>query len=281
MKSDVARCSVLVLSEDSGEGAHDTLATLAKKMFLLIDPACQTQHVRFEPPESEGARQALRGNLWKSELPRDQPKRRDLIGYVATKLFEGPRSFVLFHLDGDRTWSEARSSSPAAESENVLKFRRFIEHEVLQFVELRRRRMAEIPRRSVGVSSAPSPAPGAHVPDMRQLLLAVPFYSIEAWLLQNVERAKELCTKHPRCGGAHVPILEEWARYRGALDEVPRPKEQICFRDAHNRDLAGPGFPAEAVYDARKSFAETVDHLMECPMLLAALESTRAPLPPL
>ncbi len=275
MKSGVARCSVLVLSEDSGEGAHDTVVSLARKMFLLIDPAVQTQHIRFEPPEVEGVKQALRGNLWKSEEPRDQPKRRDLIGYVATKLFEGPRSFVLFHVDGDRTWSEARSSAPAGQSENVLKFQRFIEHEVLQFVELRRRRMAETTRRSTGVVPAPR-EPIAHVPDMRQLLLAVPFYSIESWLLQNTERAKELCTKHPRCGGAHVPLLEEWARDRGALDEIPQPKERVCFRDEHNRDLAGPGFPTAAVYDARKSFAETVDRLMECPMLLAALESTHA-----
>lgn len=276
MKPGVARCSVLVLSEDSGEGAHDTLATLAKKMFLLVDPACQTHHIRFEPPDHEGAKQALRGNLWKSGEPRDQARRRDLIGYVATKLFEGPASFVLFHVDGDRPWSDARGSSTDGRSENERKFRRFIEHEVLQFVELRRRRMTETGRRSTGVASAPAGLSGAHVPDMRQLLLAVPFYSIEAWLLQNTERAKELCRQHPRCGGAHVTILEEWAQSRGALDEVPRPKEQVCFRDAHNRDLAGPGFPAEAVYDAGKSFAATVDRLMECPMLLAALAATRA-----
>jgi hypothetical protein len=265
----VARCSVLVLSEDSGEGAHDTLATLAKKMFLFIDPACQSHHIRFEPPTSEGAKQALRGNLWKSQEPRDQPKRRDLIGYLATKLFEGPTSFVFFHIDGDRAWS-ARGES-GSESENVRKFKTFIEREVLQFVELRRKRLAET--RSQGLAGEMP----AHTPDMQQLVLAVPYYSIEAWLFQNIELAKELCTNHPRCRGAHIPLLEGWARDRGSLDEVLQPKEAICFRDGHNRELAGAGFPTEAVYDARKSFAETVDGLLECPMLLAALDATHRP----
>lgn len=277
MKPAVARLSVLVLSEDSGRGAHDTLASLARKMFLFIDPASQTQHIRFEPPENEGARQALRGNLWKSREPRDQPKRRDLIGYIATKISEGPASFVLFHVDGDRPFSavEAVSGVPGAErvmeSENVEKFRQFIEREVLQFIEHRRRRAAETPRRSPASLSAPP------VPEMQQLLLAVPYYSIEAWLFQNIDRARQLCLAHPRCGGAHLPLLEEWARDRGVLDEVDRPKERLCFRDTHNPTLAGSGFPTEAVYDARKSFAETVDRLLECPMLLEALRSTQAP----
>jgi len=287
VKPDVARCSVLVLSEDSGRGAHETLASLAKKMFLFIDSSCQTQHIRFEPPEHEGARQALRGNLWKSRELRDQPRRRDLIGYIATKLCEGSTSFVLFHVDGDRPYSKVASGlrgssagvdrdAPAVpsraprvkESENVEKFRQFIEREVIQFIEHRRRRAAEMRSPSARVPLDP------FVPEMGRLLVAVPYYSIEAWLFQNIDRARDLCLSHPRCRGAHVPLLEAWARDRGLLDEVEQPKEQMCFRDAHNATLAGPGFPTEAVYDAGKSFAETIDRLVECPMLLAALRST-------
>lgn len=189
MRSNVARCSVLVLSEDSGRGAHDTVAALAKKMFLLIEPACQTQRVRFEPPANEGARQALRGNLWKSREPRDQPRRRDLIGYIATKLFEGPTSFVLFHLDGDCPFSamgaeprvhgssrsdggERSGDDPAVGSEiqNVRKFRQFIEQEVLQFVE-HRRRAVEASR--TGQSARARPGAGGPADPGREMATTV------------------------------------------------------------------------------------------------------------
>lgn len=180
---------------------------------------------------------------------------------------------MLFHVDGDVPFTSAKSAGPEspAESENVRKFRAFIEREVMQFVEHRRGVAPGAVKELQGDSGAP---PGS---EMAQLLLAVPYYSIEAWLFQNVERAKELCRAHPTCGGAHVEILDEWARNRALLDDVEQPKERLCFADAHNRDLAGAGFPAEAVYDARRSFAETVDRLMECPRLIEALRATYAP----
>ena len=131
----VARCSFLVLGEDSARDAHETLVALARKMFRLVDDSYDWQQIRFEPPESPGAKAALRGNLWKSENPRDHQDRLDLIRYIATKLLEGETSFVLYHIDGDRSWAERE------ESENVRKFRAFIETNVRQVVEHRWRQM--------------------------------------------------------------------------------------------------------------------------------------------
>ena len=50
----VARCSFLVLGEDSAADAHDTLVALAKKILRLVDSYYDPQHVRFEPPRRPG-----------------------------------------------------------------------------------------------------------------------------------------------------------------------------------------------------------------------------------
>ncbi|WP_437585438.1 hypothetical protein [Sorangium sp. So ce1000] len=249
----VARCSILVLSEDSAEGAHDTLVALAKKIFRLVDSNYDWQHVRFEPPEGEGVRKALRGNLWKSREPRDYRARLDLIGYIATKLLEGDRAFVLYHIDGDRPWTEREAS------ENVAKFRSFIETDVRQFVEHRRARSGRAPAGDLALS---------------QLLLIVPYYSIEAWLFQNTRAGVRFCEENPACRGKHVPVFQAWANDRSALDEVLKPKDQVCFEDRHNRQLA-EGLDVDAVYYAEKSLHHAVEALLQNASLLAALAATR------
>ncbi|WP_437729943.1 hypothetical protein [Sorangium sp. So ce1335] len=249
----VARCSILVLSEDSAGGAHDTLVALAKNLLRLVDSSYDWQQVRFEPPEGEGVRKALRGNLWKSREPRDYRARLDLIGYIATKLLEGDRAFVLYHIDGDRPWTEREAS------ENVTKFRSFIETDVRQFVEHRRRQTGRAPAGDLALS---------------QLLLVVPYYSIEAWLFQNTRAGARFCEENPACRGKHVSLFQAWANDRGALDEIVKPKNQVCFKDGHNRQLA-EGLDVEAVYYAEKSLHHAVESLHQNAALLAALAATR------
>lgn len=246
----VARCSILVLGEDSGEGAHETLVALAKNILRLVDSSYDWQQLRFEPPEDANIRLVLRGNEWKN---RNHPKRRDLMGYIATKLLEGDRAFVLYHIDGDRPWA-ARETS-----ENVEKFRDFIEIDVRQFVEHRRRQS--------GRASADDLA-------LSQLLLLVPYYSIEAWLFQNTRAGLRFCEENPACQGKHAPMFQEWAKDRGALDEVWQPKKQVCFKDMRNRQLA-EGLDVEAVYYAGKSLHHAVESLHQNAALLAALAATR------
>src|SRR5262249_17734735 len=153
--------SILLLSEDTAGTAHETLAALARHMLRLIDPAIGTHHIRFEPPDSPAVKRAIRANLWESTEPRDQNDRRALIAYIATKLCEGPRSFVLFHFDGDLPWS-SRDRDRRAE-----KFRRLIEGDVFQLVEHRRRQLSEEQRRH-------------GEPSIAQLFRIIPHYSIEA-----------------------------------------------------------------------------------------------------
>ena len=116
-----------------------------------------TQKPGKQQPGEASVRAALRGNLWKSKDPRDYPKRRDLIGYLATKLLEGERAFVFFHVDGDRPWAEQD------QSENVRKFKEFIETDVRQFVAHRLQQRG-LPAGEMALA---------------QLLLVVPYYSDE------------------------------------------------------------------------------------------------------
>jgi hypothetical protein len=251
----VARCSFLLLGEDSAAGARPTLETLAKKILRLVDGYHDTRHIRFEPLEPRPGIRLLRGNLWKSSRPEDYRDRRDLIGYIATKLLEGETSFVVFHIDGDRPWAERDLS------ENVAKFRDFIETDVRQFIEHRRRKQPG------------QPAPSE--PSLSQLLLLVPFHSLEAWLFQNAELGRRLCREHPTCGGVHVALFDAWEQDRALLDEIPTaPKKQVCFESDHNHRLA-ESLDADAVFYAGKSFHATVEAFMTSAPLLRALEATR------
>jgi hypothetical protein len=249
----VARCSFLVLGEDSAGDAHETLVALAKKIFRLVDDSYDWQQIRFEPPESPGARAALRGNLWKSENPKDYADRRALIGYIATKLLEGETTFVLYHIDGDRAWADRE------ESENVRKFRAFIETDVRQFVEHRRRQMG----RAVDGEFS-----------LAQLLLMVPFYSLEAWVFQSTQLGRRLCQEHEGCNGDHVELFEAWEADRTALDEVRKPKEQVCFKGQHNHRLA-EALDVDTVYYAERSLHDTVEDFMRREPLVRALALTR------
>lgn len=248
----VARCSFLVLGEDSADDAQATLVALARKLLRLVDPYYDEQHVRFEPPEGTSVRAALRGNLWKSKEPRDYAKRRELVGYIATKLLEGERAFVLYHIDGDRPWKERESG------ENAAKFRDFIMTDVRQFIEHRLRQSG----RDAGEIS------------LSQLLLLLPYYSIEAWLFQNAQTGRRLCQENEACGGKHVELFDGWEKDRTVLDDEVKPKELVCFRSKHNRDLAS-GLDVDAVYYAERSLYATVEELMASAPLVRALAATR------
>lgn len=250
----VARCSFLVLGEDSALDAHETLVALARKILRLVDAYHDPQHIRFEPPPQEGKGvRLLRGNLWKSRNPEDYRDRRDLIGYLATKLLEGERTFVLYHIDGDRPWSERE------ESENVEKFRDFIETDVRQFVEHRRRQSGQ---------------PVSDGPSLSQLLLMVPFHSIEAWLFQSTQTGRRLCQERETCRGEHMGLFDDWERDRALLDEIMTPKKRVCFKSEHNHRLA-ESLDADMLYYVGKSFRDTADAFMKSAPLIDALAATR------
>jgi hypothetical protein len=83
-------------------------------------------------------------------------------------------------------------------------------------------------------------------------------------------------TEHRRRAGgdARQPLEEHGRTEPGALDELDKPKEAICFRDRYNYALASSGFPHEQAFRADKSYAETVMRLLECADLCAAVART-------
>lgn len=244
--------TLLILTEDSAASAHKTVTALVKKMLQLLVPECQTQRIVFEP-QGESAARAMHGNLWKSRNPRDRQKLVDLRQSIATKLVESTDDvpgFVAFHVDGDRRWADRASS------ENVVRFADF----VLTYVEpivsaalAKKGRGDELPAR------------------MARLLPLTPFYSVEAWLYQNTVEARRLCAAS--CG-RHLEQIQGWETARGELDEIEKPKENLCLGAEHNRTLAVRGFPADAVLAAGKSYTAAVEHLLGCDALGAALQRT-------
>ena len=241
----------MVLTEDGGKDAYDTIRVLAKEMLKLLVPAMRTDRIGFKPLEDENARRAVQANLWKSTRPEDRRSIVLLIRTIITELLK-PDGFVLYHIDGDQPWSQRMSSD-----------------NVRQFHERMLAPIREGLREALKKENHPE---GEHTKRLTRLRLLVPFYSIEAWLYQNTREAVRLCEEEG-CKQCR-PKLKAWAQARASLDEVPRPKEVLCLRDRYNAHLASTGFPANEVYEADASFAHVVAELLDCTALTDALERT-------
>jgi hypothetical protein len=237
------RClSVLVLTEDSASDSHDVIATLTKKTFQMIVEGCQTHRIEFQPADAL-AKQATRGTQWKSA----RVDRVSLVRTIANKLLEAePQGFVVFHIDGDRSWRER------SHSENHARFGQLIEQPVRDLIHGLR-----------GEAAADQA--------MERLFLLIPFYSIEAWLFQNLDRLRRLC--QTQYAGRDLETVATWEADRGLLDEIWKPKAAICVKAQHNVVLA-EGFPADEAYGVGKSYTEVVDQMMVCAVLETALLAT-------
>lgn len=262
VKREQACLSVLVLTEDGAAGSCETIAALVKKMMLLVDPACRTHLIAFEP-QGEHEQRAMRGNLWKSKNPFDRQKIVLLGRAIAAKIIEDPIGFVAFHVDGDRRWAERASS------ENVTKFTEFVstyERPAVHNALRRQRNRDALPTSDEDIAQAADAA-------LARLLRLTPFRSIEAWLYQNTDEARRLCQL--ACG-RHVAKIDGWAADRGALDELADPKAELCLGSEHHLALAQRAFPAEDAFGANKSYAAAVMGLLDCADLCAVLARTHA-----
>ena len=237
------RLSILLLSEDSGKHAHRVLEALSKKFLRLVHGQCQTQRVKFDPANDD-ARVAMHANSWKS---RDRRKLIILARIIAERIAM-PHGFVFFHADGDRVYSER------AESENRTKF-----HD--RIVNAVRQQLLHSGRDSDEVEKL-----------MERLLLLMPFYSIEAWLYQNIDLATRLCREH--YNGRDLERFAHWREHRSAIDELARPKDCVCLADKHNLELASDRYPAQPAYAAGTSLHDAVDALRACTSLVALLATT-------
>jgi hypothetical protein len=248
--------SLLVLSEDSSAYAHETVSAVVRKMLPLVERHVRTHRVRFQPT---GARLVVRANMWRSKRP--HPQLVDLRREIARTILEdGVPGYVLFHFDGDCPWSERRASTLTAQ------FHQFV-RSLAPLVEQNLRERGVL-RDDVDVA--------AQVEErLRRICEVVPHYSIESWLYQNAARVRELCRQ--RCG-KHVELIEQWQQDRALLDDVVKPKKQLCFGSEANRDLAEKLTHqlTDELYLLGQSFHATVERLQSCPGLQDALRATWA-----
>jgi hypothetical protein len=259
--TEAAGLSIVILTEDSGKDGRATVEALARQMLKLVVAGFGSHRVHYVPrdPREE---EAMRGNIWKTDgkNPQDHERRVRLLRYLVRNL-SLPETFVLFHIDGDRTWSERHTS------ENTAKFERLVRNALPQVAD---RGRANVARTKARIQASADP-PLLH---LDRLLLICPFRSIEAWLYQNLRAAVDICRREHR--GAHVAELQAWETRRGELDELPAPEQAVCLGKKFNLELATRGFPATEAYDVKKSFAESVDRLRGCGALASVLELTRS-----
>jgi hypothetical protein len=265
MAGETPALRILVLSEDGSPHAHDTVVALAKTMLKIVDPAVQTQREKLRFDEERGdARRVMSANKWRSTNEDDEPAIRSLLRAIVRQLLieddKGrPNGFVFFHYDGDTTFANRETSEARQARQHFEDFRLRIEQQIKAVI-------------------AEDKDPDAIKSIMSRLLAIVPFYCIESWTYQHTDVAKKICT---RGCGKHLELFDDWARDRGALDEIWKlwdSKElDCCLRKDHNVELTGPGYPAETVFNAGKSYYQVVDAMADCAALCAALKRTYAP----
>jgi hypothetical protein len=245
---DSAIPSILVLTEDSGKDAFDTMRALVLAILQYIAPRAQLDRVEIAPTEEEHVLRSMRGNRWMDEKTSESHRdRTTLIQSIATTLGEG--GFVIFHCDGDTSWKKRKDSTKQA------KFDKLLEAGI-------RARLRDAVRLSPAKIDAA----------MKRVLLIVPHYSIESWLYQNTDEAIRLC--HTHHGGKDVKQFEEWAADRKQLDEVTQPKDTVCLKDKYNLVLATKNFPFDYAVAVGKSLRQAVTHLRACSDLQAVLMTT-------
>lgn len=249
----VASLSILLVSEDRAKDAIDTFRSIVKHMLRIISPSFEVQSNIFEPLADPDSMYISRGHLWKSTKREDRAKQIDFMRELANKLAEGNSSFVFYHLDGDRPWSESKSGLLC---EHVGPFRDFIKKNI-PILPAR-----QSPNNSIEKLISAFDA---------RLVLIVPYYSIEAWLYQNFSTARKLCLLHHR--GEHLQQIADLQSSPASLDDIVKPKESLCLKSKHNRQLAEDSFPAFLTYELKTSFAAAVDVLLDCSELMAALEA--------
>lgn len=201
------------------------LQAILEKLLRRFEDDGFTRRVEIVPADPK-LRPILIANRWRSTQPRDEAEKRELWKYLARKVAE-PGGFVVFHYDGDESWSRRAESSARAQFDREI-----------------RRRVEQV---LVASPRVPRDAIAGH---LARLIECVPFYSVEAWTYQATERAIALCREKHR--GTDVNRFEAWGRDRTALDDLPKPKDEICLRDAHNADL-GKHVPVWEVAQAGRS----------------------------
>jgi hypothetical protein len=233
--------SFLVLTEDTGKNADEVPRRFLAMLLNQVSPGRITSNdQRSWEPATPEAREVAGFNAWTSP-------RRDLVifrQHIATRLSR-EHGFVIWHIDGDVPYTNSE------EFDKGSKFEQRIRQPVRALLEWKLKLSSEEANWL-----------------LEKLLLLVPYYSIEAWCFQHTELAATYCKCRKDC---HAK-LASWAADRGQLDEIQQPKQELCFQSKYNAELAGPGYPLQAVLATEKSLHDALKTLRDCEPLVAALE---------
>lgn len=241
------KLSVLVLTEDTGDDAHAVITAICTKIMFLIAPLLDERRLQFRPA-TKTVQAGM--NCYKSRKLRDNGKKVDLVQAIADHLLGGDgRSVVFVHVDGDRRWSE-RTGKHLCDNAQTFD------------TEILRRVRALLETRGQGDK-------------IEQLVMLVPFWSVESWLFQNTEEALRICAEtHPRYKSA-VSHFERWRDYPQDLDEHEQPKDSVKFGAKYNRRLAENGFPAKRLRQLGLSFAHAVERAERSRLRLVVARAAR------
>lgn len=223
--------AVLVLTEDTGDDAHDTVCAVVEKVLFLLEPGLDRQKLAFGKA-TERARAGMGFNCYKSASGRDHDKKVDLAQAIARHLLVTDRDAIIFvHIDADGPWSTRDEVHLCA---NARRFSEEIVRRVAAILEQQQQ-----PHR------------------LDQIALLVPFWTLESWLYQNTREALRLC-QDPKYRD-DTRHFELWQQSPHLLDEHERPKDTVRFGAKYNLDLASKGFPAGRLHQLGLSFAAAVE----------------------
>lgn len=224
--------AVLVLTEDTGDNAHDTVCAVVEKVLFLLEPGLDRQKLAFGKA-TERARAGMGFNCYKSASGRDHDKKVDLAQAIARHLLVTDRDAIIFvHIDADGPWSTRDEIHLCA---NARRFSEEIVRRVAAILEQQQQ-----PHR------------------LDQIALLVPFWTLESWLYQNTREALRICQEYPQYRG-EAAHFELWQQRPHLLDEHVRPKDTVRFGSKYNLRLASEGFPAGRLYQLGLSFTAAVE----------------------
>ena len=192
--------SVLVLTEDTGSGAHDVLVALLRKLFYLLDPQIDLSLVSFE-------RGPRFNDFYKGTRVRDYDRQLNVAKVIANSLLGGAKpTIVVVHVDADRGWSDRCGEHGC---DNLQAFRRRITARVAALLDGK-----------------------GMVTHLDRLLEVIPFWCIESWLFQNSQEAQKICDELGNVAASEQ--ITAWQNAPHRLDDVVRPKTQITLGAKYN-----------------------------------------------
>ena len=199
---------ILILTEDGASTATKTIEAVFTRLLRAAYPQIQTNKIDFLPRPLQHKR-VMSGNKWRSSDLRDRPAIINLARDIATEAAVLD-SFVVFHFDGDTTWTQRAAALTAAQFESKI--------------------VTHAKQYAIGIAAKnPEVAPFNN----EKLIRLVPYYAIEAWLFQNFDECERTATTP-----ADRTQLAQWRNNRGLLDELIRPDKQLSIGKTNNLPLA-------------------------------------------